>query len=430
MDQDLNNFLNKQYGINNKIIQLSSTIEVEIRDETEKINQISQLNQYKVLKAMQNNRLGEMHFHGSTGYGYDDPGREVIDRIYAQVFGTEDALVRYNFLSGTHTLTTALFGLLRPGDTILAATGKPYDSLDKVIGIKGEDYGSLKEFDVKYKQVDLKDDKVDYTKLENELNDNVKVVMIQRSKGYSWRPSLDIAEIEKLIKFIKTINKNIICFVDNCYGEFVEEIEPTKVGADICVGSLIKNPGGGIAQTGGYIVGKKDLIEKISYRLTCPGIGKEFGATLGSNKNILQGLFFAPFVVGESLKGAIFTSKLFEKLGFEVSPKFDDKRTDIIQAIKFEDKDKLITFCQAIQAAAPVDSFAIPEPWDMPGYDDQVIMAAGAFTQGSSIELSADAPIRSPFIGYQQGGLNYSHVKLGALMAAQKLIDKGQIEFK
>ena len=421
MNQNVNIFLNKHYSINNKLIDLASKLEAEISDAFEKVNQISQINQYKVLKAMQNNRLGEMHFHGSTGYGYDDAGREVIDKIYAEVFGAEDALVRYNFLSGTHVLTTALFGLLRPGDTLLAVTGKPYDSLDKVIGIKGEGHGSLKEFGVNYKQVDLKDDKVDYSALKTQLNENVKVAMIQRSKGYSWRPSLDIAEIESLVAFIKKINPNIVCFIDNCYGEFVEEKEPTEVGADICVGSLIKNPGGGIAETGGYIVGKKDLIEKISYRLTCPGIGKEFGATLGSNRSILQGLFFAPLVVGESLKGAIFTSKLFETLGFDVSPKCSEKRTDIIQSIKFEDKDKLIAFCQAIQAAAPVDSFAIPEPWDMPGYDSQVIMAAGTFTQGASIELSADAPIRPPFIGYLQGGLAYSHVKLGALLAAQRL---------
>lgn len=422
-------YLINKFNINEKIIDLFEESELAINEHIQNVNQISQINQCKVLYAMQKNRLSDSHFHGTTGYGYDDSGREVIDKIYADIFATTDALVRHNFISGTHALSTALFGLLRPNDTLLSVTGKPYDTLEEVIGIKKvENNGSLKDFGVNYKQIDFINDlEINYDELEKQLDKSVKVAIIQRSRGYSIRPSLTISEIEKLIKFIKNINKDIICLVDNCYGEFVETLEPSQIGADICVGSLIKNPGGGIAQTGGYIVGKKEYVEKISYRLTCPGIGKECGATLGFNRNIIQGLFLAPHIVAESLKGSILASKVFEKLGFEVSPKFDQKRSDIIQSITFNDPKILIAFCQGIQQAAPVDSFAVPEPWDMPGYQHQVIMAAGTFIQGASIELSADAPIKPPYVCYLQGGMIYDYIKTAMMIAIQRLLNSNLI---
>lgn len=416
--------IKEPYNIDEKIIKLADNVETIIKDQFKQIEKTAAFNQAKVLKAFQTNRVSDTHFYGTTGYGYNDTGREVIDKIYADIFGAEDALVRHNFISGTHALSTALFGVLRPGDTLLAATGKPYDTLEEVIGISGEEgNGSLKDFGINYTQVDLIDGKFDFEKLQQSIDNSVKAVIIQRSRGYNLRPALSIEDIKEAVTFIKNIDSNIICLVDNCYGEFVDMLEPTEVGADLCVGSLIKNPGGGLAQTGGYIVGKKDPIEKISYRLTSPGIGKECGASLGFNRNILQGLFFAPHVVAESLKGAIFTSKLFEELGFSVHPRFDEKRHDIIQSIIFNDKDKLIRFCQGIQAASPVDSFAIPEPWDMPGYQHQVIMAAGTFVQGASIELSADAPIKPPYIAYIQGGLMYEYIKLAMMLTAQQIID-------
>lgn len=430
MNKILKEYFQEHFMISNTLIELYKETEYSINDYLKQIVEIAQVNQLKVLNAMQKNKLSDIHFHGTSGYGYDDIGREVIDKIYADVFEAEDALVRYNFISGTHALSTALFGLLRPGDVLLAATGKPYDTLEEVIGLSGnENNGSLKDFGINYCQVDLlSDGSIDYESLHKSIDKSVKVIIIQRSKGYNWRPSLSISDIERLIKYIKNLNHNVICMVDNCYGEFVEDKEPTQVGADICVGSLIKNPGGGIAQTGGYVVGKKQLIEKISYRLTSPGIGKECGATLGFNRSILQGLFLAPHVVGESLKGAIFAAKFMESLGFEVSPKFTENRTDIIQAIKFNDDTSLIAFCQGIQKSSPVDSHVTPYPWDMPGYQHKVIMAAGTFTQGASIELTADAPIKPPYIAYMQGGLTFEHIKIGIVIAAQEMINKGLIK--
>lgn len=421
----MKSFLKHSYNIEEKIFEMVIKAENDVCDQIKNINKVSEYNQYKVLYAMQKNKLSDSHFCGTSGYGYNDSGRDVIDKIYADIFKSEDALVRHNFISGTHALSTALFGILRPGDTLLAVTGKPYDTLEEVIGIRGEGSGSLKDFGINYIQCNLlKDGTVDYEKLKKSIYSSTKIAFIQRSRGYNWRTSLTIDEMEKLIKVIKDIKNDIVVMVDNCYGEFVETKEPTEVGADICVGSLIKNPGGGLALTGGYIAGRKELIEKISYRLTSPGIGKECGASLGFNRSILQGLFIAPHIVGESLKGAVLASRFFELLGFEVSPKHNEKRSDIIQAIKFNDKEKLIAFCKAIQAAAPVDSYASPEPWDMPGYENQVIMAAGTFTQGSSIELSADAPIKEPYIGYMQGGMTYEHIKLAIMMAAQNMINK------
>ena len=431
MSVNIENLINR-FNINKKILEIAEDTESIISSYFKDIDNISIYNQAKVLSAFQKYRLSDTHFFGTTGYGYNDTGRDIIDAIYADIFGTEDALVRHNFISGTHALSTTLFGILRPGDTLLSATGKPYDTLEEVIGISGDiGNGSLKDFGINYMQVDLLENGiVDYENLRLSIKEKVKIVIIQRSCGYNDRPALSISEIEKLIKFIKNINQNIICLVDNCYGEFVEDKEPTEVGADLCVGSLIKNPGGGLAKTGGYVVGKKDLIKKIAYRITTPGIGKECGASLGFNRDIIQGLFMAPHVVAESLKGVIFTAKFFEILGFDISPKYDEHRSDIIQSIKFGDPNKLINFCQSIQASSPVDSFAVPEPWDMPGYQNQVIMAAGTFVQGASIELSADAPIKPPYIVYIQGGMIYEYIKLAMMRAGENLLGAGNDRVK
>lgn len=419
--------LNEQYGINDKIFNIIMDAEKDVKNQFENIDEIREYNQFKVLQAFRNNHISDAHFHNTTGYGYDDLGRDALDRVFAEIFNAEDALVRANIISGTHALSLALYGVLRPGDTLLAVTGKPYDTLDDVIGIsdKANDAGSLKDLGVNYKQVDLKDGlEVDFDALKLALTPDVKVAMIQKSKGYAWRSSLSTENIKEIISFIKSINKDIICFVDNCYGEFIEPLEPTSVGADLVAGSLIKNAGGGIAPTGGYIAGKSKYIEKVAYRLTVPGIGKEAGCNLGVIRLLYQGLFFAPHVSAESVKGAILTARVFEKLGFEVCPASSDKRMDIIQSIKFNDPEKLIAFCQGIQSGSPVDSHVEPQPWDMPGYNDQVIMAAGTFVQGASIELSADAPIRPPYIAYLQGGLNYDHVKIGLMIALQKMVDR------
>lgn len=419
----MKNNINDIFSIREKILKAADNAQNAIIKYLSDIDNTTIYNQAKILSAFQEYKLSDSHFNGTTGYGYNDTGREIIDKIYAKVFGTEDALVRHNFISGTHALSTALFGILRPGDILLSITGKPYDTLEEVIGISGEaGNGSLKDFGISYRQIDLlANGNIDYDSLKHTINDKVKLIMIQRSRGYGDRPALCISEMEKLIKHIKDINTNIICLVDNCYGEFTETMEPTNVGADLCVGSLIKNPGGGLAPTGGYIVGKRDLIEKISYRLTSVGIGKECGASLGFNRSILQGLFFAPHVVAESLKGTIFTAKFFEDLGYEVNPKYNEMRSDIIQSIKFGSAEKLIAFCQSIQSSSPVDSYAIPMPWDMPGYQHQVIMAAGTFVQGASIELSADAPIKEPYIAYIQGGMIYEYIKLAIMLAAEKM---------
>ncbi len=382
----------------------------------------------KVIKAMQDNRVSDVHFAATTGYGYNDLGRDTLEEVYASLFHAEAALVRPNLISGTHALHVALSGNLRPGDELLSPVGKPYDTLEEVIGIR-ESVGSLKEYGVSYRQVDLlPGGKFDYEGIRNAINEKTKLVTIQRSKGYDPRPTLSVEQIGELISFIKSIKPEVICMVDNCYGEFVETIEPTDVGADMIVGSLIKNPGGGLAPIGGYIVGRKDCIDRASYRLSAPGLGKEVGASLGLNTSFYQGLFLAPTVVAGALKGAVFAANVYEKLGFAVVPNGSEERYDIIQAITFGTPEGVIAFCQGIQAAAPVDSYVSPEPWDMPGYDAPVIMAAGAFVQGSSIELSADGPIKPPYAVYFQGGLTWYHAKLGILMSLQKMVDAGIIK--
>lgn len=411
----------EQFGISKKIIDLSTNAEKNVENIFEKIDDICEYNSLKVLKAFQDNNISDIHFNSTTGYGYSDVGREAIEKIYSQIFKAEDALVRSQFISGTHALTVALFAMLRPGDTLLSITGLPYDTLHEVIGIK-ENASSLKSYNVKYDQIDLVNNDFDYERIQERLKqDKVKLIEIQRSKGYSTRKSITIEQLEKVIKCIRQVDKEVIIMVDNCYCEFVGEIEPIEIGADIVVGSLIKNLGGGIAPNGAYIVGRKDLIELAGERLTAPGEGKEVGPTLGINKSILQGLFFAPRVVASSLKTAVLASKMLEDLGYKTEPKFNEERADIVQTIEFGNPDKLIKYCQGIQMASPIDSNSIPEPWDMPGYTDKVIMAAGAFTQGSSIELSCDGPIREPFVAFMQGGLTYEYGKIGVLKAIQML---------
>jgi len=404
-----------------QIEELGETVELKLEKTFKEIDKKAERQSAKILKAFQDNHLAEMHLGQTTGYGYGDIGRDTIEAIFAQVLGAEDSLVRSQFISGTHALTVTLFGLLRPGDVLLSICGKPYDTLDEVIGIV-ENESSLKAFGVRYEQVDLVENEFDYEAIERVLKEQkVKVVEIQRSRGYALRKSISVEKMEKVIQLIKRVSPETIVMVDNCYGEFVEEKEPIAVGADIIVGSLIKNLGGGIAPNGAYVAGKKALVEKVAERLTAPGLGKEVGPSLGVNKSILQGLFFAPSVVASSLKTAIFASSMLLELGFEVDPMPEEKRADIVQTIWFRDKEKLIRYCQGIQMGSPIDSNAIPEPWDMPGYTDQVIMAAGAFTQGSSIELSCDAPIRPPYIAFMQGGLTYAYGKLGVLTAIENM---------
>lgn len=412
----------EEFGIKKEIIDLSKTVEEEIKDEISKIDSICQFNSLKVLKAFQNNKISDVHFNSTTGYGYGDIGRDIIEKVYADIFASEDALVRSQFISGSHALTVALFAFLRPGDVMLSITGKPYDTLEEVIGIK-DNPSSLKSFGVNYEQIDLINDDFDYDAICDRLKKSkVKLIEIQRSKGYSTRKSLTIEIVEKVIKKIREVDQDVIIMIDNCYCEFVDTKEPTQVGADVVVGSLIKNLGGGIAPNGAYIVGKKELVSLAADRLTVPGEGKEVGPSLGMNKSLLQGLFFAPTVIASSLKTAIFTSSLIEKMGYKVEPKYNEKRADIVQNIEFGNANDLIRYCQGIQSGSPIDSFAVPEPWDMPGYTDQVIMAAGAFTQGSSIELSCDGPIRPPFIAYQQGSLTYEYGKIAIMKAASNLI--------
>ena len=419
----------KEAGISEKVYDFCSKIEAGLKERFEAIDRTAEYNQMKVLRAMQKHKVSAGCFESSTGYGYDDLGRETLEDVYASVFETESALVRPQLTCGTHALTVALSANLRPGDELLSPVGKPYDTLEGVIGI-GDNAapGSLKEFGVVYRQVDLKEDgSFDFEGIREALNDRTKLVTIQRSKGYATRPTLSVARIGELISFIKSIRPDVICMVDNCYGEFVERIEPTQVGADMCVGSLIKNPGGGLAPIGGYIVGRQDLIDMCAYRLTAPGLGKEVGATLGLNRSFFQGFFLAPMVTKGALKGAVFAANIYEKLGFPVIPDSTEPRQDIIQAVSLGTPEGLIAFCKGIQAAAPVDSYVDPEPWDMPGYDSQVIMAAGAFVQGSSIELSADGPMKPPYAVYFQGGLTWEHAKLGVLMSLQKMVDKGLV---
>lgn len=421
MLKETEELLLSSYGINRKILELSKEVDNDIRFIFDDIKEIREYNQLKVLDAMQKSNLSDNHFNWTTGYGYNDLGREKVEEIFSRVFNTEDAIVRPQIVNGTHALSLTIQGIVRPGDEILSITSAPYDTLQGVIGIR-EEVGCLKEFGVTYQQVDfLADGNIDIETAKSKINDRTKLVMIQRSKGYAWRKSLSISDIEEAIKAVKSVKEDVIIMVDNCYGEFLETLEPTDVGADVMAGSLIKNPGGGLALTGGYIVGKKDLIDLISYRLTCPGIGKECGLMFGTTRNILQGLFQAPYVVSQALMGAVFCSRLYEKLGYKVNPRYDDKRSDIIQIVQLNNADEVIKFCQGVQQAAPVDSFVKPVPWDMPGYDDQVIMAAGAFVQGSSIELSADAPIREPYNVYFQGGMTYDHSKMGSLKALESM---------
>ena len=408
-----------EFGIKKEILDLSKEVEKEIQPIFEKIDEIKEINSLKVLSAFQKCRLTEMHLHSSTGYGIDEVGRNKIEEIYAEIMKTEDALVRAQLISGTHALAVTLFGILRPGDTMLSITGAPYDTMQTIIGIsKEQSKSSLKEFGVNYEQIELINNDFDIEKIKERVSkQDIKLIEIQRSKGYSTRKSLTIGKIEKAIKAIREVNQEVIIMVDNCYGEFVEEKEPSEVGADIIVGSLMKNLGAGIATSGAYIAGKKDLIELCAERLTAPGVGKEIGPSLNQNTAFIKGLFFAPSVVASSVKTAVFASRILEKLGFTVDPRYDETRADIVQTIELGDAEKLIKFCQGIQKGSPIDSDVIPEPSEMAGYDDKVIMAAGTFTEGSTIELSCDGPIREPYIAYMQGGLTYEYGKLGILKA-------------
>ncbi len=408
-----------------KITAWSAQADELIDKAVRNLDTIVDKNQWKVIEAFQKHKVSDYHFAGSTGYAYNDRGREVLEDVYAEVFGAEAALVRPHFASGTHTIATALFGVLRPGDELLYITGRPYDTLHKVIGKPGDGKGSLADFGIGYAEAALNEQgQVDWPEVERLLNDRTRVIGIQRSRGYDWRSSFTISDIEAMVQRIRSYNRDVVIFVDNCYGEFTETLEPTQVGVDLMAGSLIKNPGGGIAETGGYICGKRTYVELASYRLTAPGIGGEVGAMLGTTRGIYQGLYMAPTIVGQALKGSIYAAAMFELAGFNSKPSWAEPRTDLIQAVSFQQEQQLIAFVQGIQRAAAVDSHVVPEPWDMPGYEHPVIMAAGTFIQGGSLELSADAPIREPYIGYMQGGLTYSHVKLGVLMALQTMLER------
>ena len=427
----MNQFLVDQYkalGLSEKVIEFGAKIEDELKPRFAEIDAVAELNQLKVLKAMQKNRVSAECFNQSSGYGYNDMGRDTLEAVYADTFKAEDALVRPQITCGTHALALALMSNLRPGDEVLSPVGKPYDTLEEVIGIRPSK-GSLAEYGITYAQVDLlADGGFDWDGIKNAMNDKTKLVTIQRSKGYATRPTLSVDRIGELIAFVKNIKPDVICMVDNCYGEFTEVKEPTEVGADMIVGSLIKNPGGGLAPIGGYICGKKECVENAAYRLTSPGLGKEVGASLGVIQSFYQGFFLSPTVTAGALKGAIFAANIYERLGYKVVPNGTETRHDIIQAVEFGNKDAMIAFCEGIQAAAPVDSYVTPEPWAMPGYDSDVIMAAGAFVQGSSIELSADGPVKEPYAVYFQGGLTWNHAKFGILMSLQKLYERNLVE--
>ncbi len=415
-------------GIHTEVLDFLEGVEEDIESTFKEIDEIASYNQLKVLNAMQKHRLSSNHFNWHTGYGYDDPGREKIEEIYADIFKAEDAIVRPIIVNGTHALSLCLSGILKTGDTLLSIAGKPYDTLDEVIGISNEYKQAL---DIEYKQVDLTEDgDFQYDLIKEQMTSSVKMVYIQRSSGYSWRQSLTIEKIEKVIAYVKGIQSDVIVMIDNCYGEFLDYKEPTEVGADIMAGSLIKNPGGGLAITGGYVVGRKDLVEQVSYRMTTPGIGKECGLMFGETRTMFHGLFIAPSTVAGAIKGAIYCAKVYENLGFEVNPKYNDPRSDIIQSVKLGTKERVIAFCEGVQYAAPVDSHVTPVPWAMPGYDSEVIMAAGAFVQGSSIELSADAPMREPFIVYFQGGVTYDHSKFGVIKSLNRLYENNLINIK
>ena len=420
-------YLKEEFGLKDSTIELYKKVNEKVKERFAEIEETAGYNQAKVLKAFQNNRISYAHFGETTGYGYDDMGRDALDKVYAEILGAEDAMVRHNIVSGTQAISACLFGVLRPGDVLASVVGAPYDTMEEVIGIREGDYddmGSLKDYGVSYCQVDLTDqNKIDYDSIIELLkSEKIKAVLIQRSRGYDWRDSLTVEEIGNIIKTVKHISPETICIVDNCYGIFVETKEPTEFGADLIVGSLIKNAGGSLALSGGYIAGTAECVRKVGYRLTAPGLGKHVGASLGMNRNMFQGLFMAPHIVSESIKTAVLCAAMFKELGFEVCPEVNSARSDIIQAVKLKTPDNVIKFCQAIQKGSPIDSFVTPEPWDMPGYENPVIMAAGAFVQGASIELSADAPICEPYIAYMQGGVIYDSAKIGVLKAADEFV--------
>ena len=424
-----NQLLQDKFKIDPRVLELTEAAEKETAEDFKVLDDIMTYNQYKILDAFQKNRLSDMHFGWNTGYGYDDAGRDAIEKVYDDIFHTDKALVRPTIVNGTHALAITLLGILRPGDELIYCTGGPYDTLEEVIGIRGEGNGSLKDYGISYKQVELlPDGSIDLNGIAEAITDKTRMVTVQRATGYGWRKAITIDEIARWAEFVENLNPDIIKMTDNCYGEFLDIKEPTDVGVDVIAGSLIKNPGGGLALTGGYVCGRADLIDKIQYRMTCPGIGGECGLTFGQTRAMFQGLFQAPKVVNGAVKGAILCGKAYEKLGFEVCPKPEDKRSDIIQAVRLKTPEAVEAFCQAIQAAAPVDSHVSPIPWDMPGYESQVIMAAGAFVQGSSIELSADAPMREPYNVYFQGGLTYEHSKFGVIKSLDTLLKKGIIK--
>ena len=442
---DYKHYLKKEFNISEEVLDLVYKAENLLAERFDRIDDTTAICQMKVLKAFQDNHINATHFDWSTGYGYDDAGRDAVERVYASVFRTEAALVRPNIVNGTHEIASTLLGLLRPGDELIEVTGTPYDTLQTVIGRPdgsaankrgdgsllgpGDFKGTIKDYGIVYKEVALSDDlDIDLDAIRNAVTPNTKVVAMQRSTGYDWRPAISLDSLRKAAELVHSINKDIIVMLDNCYGEFVGTVEPTEFGVDVMAGSLIKNPGGGLALSGGYIVGRADLIEQISYRLTCPGIGAECGLTFGQNRNVLQGLFLAPKVVNAALKGALLAGSVYSMLGFDVMPPADSERSDIIQAIKFRTAERTVAFCQAVQSASPIDSYVSPVPWDMPGYEDQVVMAAGAFVQGSSIELSADAPLREPYIAYFQGGLTYEHSRFGVIKSLDTLYKKGLLE--
>ena len=425
MKDSILKLLAEEFEVSEKTLDFVEKAENEVREIFESLDEIMQYNQYKVLAAFQKNKVSDVHFAWNTGYGYNDMGREIIERVYSDIFKTEAALVRPLIVSGTHALSLTLCGVLRPGDELIYVTGRPYDTLEEVIGIRGEGAGSLAEFGITYKQIELlKNGQIDLDAVKSAISHKTKMISIQRATGYSERPAISLESIEKCAKLVKSINPDIVMMADNCYGEFLDIIEPTQIGIDIMAGSLIKNPGGGLALSGGYVVGRRDLIEKVSYRMTSPGIGDECGLMFGQTRSILQGLFVAPKTVNAALKGAVLCAKVFENLGYEVFPSYDAKRSDIIEAVKLNSEEALCAFAEGIQMAAPIDAHVTPLPWDMPGYEDKVIMAAGAFVQGSSIELSADGPIREPYTIYFQGGLTYEHSKFGVIKALDNMIRK------
>lgn len=433
IQKDIKTYLEQEFEISAEVIDFVKKVEDAVHSQLKKRDDLSELHQYRVIKAMQKAGLGDRHFTVSTGYGYDDVGREVVETIYADVFGAEDALVRPHISSGTHAISLALYGVLRPGDHLLAITGSPYDTIRSVIGLEEAcvGQGTIKEFGVTYDQIELlADGSFDETAILSAITANTKMIYLQRSTGYSWRAAISVKTMAEMIKKIRSVKPDVVIFVDNCYGEFMDRVEPVSIGADLMAGSLIKNPGGGLAPTGGYVAGRADLVHLAACRLAAPGVARETGATLGINRTLLQGLFLAPTVVAQAIKSAVLLAACYKRLGFAVCPEVIDYRSDIIQSVCLKTAEGVKTFCRAIQEAAPVDSQATPEPWDMPGYSDPIIMAAGAFIQGSSIELSADAPMREPYYVYFQGGLTHFHGKLGVLLSLQRLLDKQLITIK